>query len=97
MSGLAALGHTIVATLHQPRAAIWALLHQARPRPGLPWERSRQEQCLPALRSPALYLTASAWRRAASQQHGIRGAPRQSAWRARVVVMSALERSRREC
>jgi len=39
MSGLAALGHTIVATLHQPRAAIWALLHQARPRPGLPWER----------------------------------------------------------
>ena len=30
MACLAALGHTVVATLHQPRTAIWDLLHQAR-------------------------------------------------------------------
>ncbi|KAK9834135.1 hypothetical protein WJX81_001128 [Elliptochloris bilobata] len=30
MSCLAALGHTIITTLHQPRTAIWDLLHQAR-------------------------------------------------------------------
>ncbi len=31
MSCLAALGHTIIATLHQPRTAIWDMLHKARP------------------------------------------------------------------
>ncbi|KAK9834196.1 hypothetical protein WJX81_007595 [Elliptochloris bilobata] len=30
MSCLAALGHTIIATLHQPRTAIWDMLHKAR-------------------------------------------------------------------
>ena len=36
MACLAALGHTVLATLHQPRTAIWDLLHQARRSPVLP-------------------------------------------------------------
>ena len=35
MACLAALGHTVIATLHQPRTAIWNLLHQARCSPVL--------------------------------------------------------------
>ena len=30
MSCLTALGHTIVASIHQPRNAIWEMLHKAR-------------------------------------------------------------------
>ena len=30
MSCLTALGHTIIATIHQPRNAIWEMLHKAR-------------------------------------------------------------------
>lgn len=35
MSCLAALGHTIIASVHQPRSAIWDMFHKAssRPRP----------------------------------------------------------------
>lgn len=29
MACLAALGHTVVASIHQPRAAIWDMLHKA--------------------------------------------------------------------
>jgi len=53
MSCLAALGHTIVATLHQPRAAIWALLHKARPRPRAQSMRAAV-QCGRAARSRSL-------------------------------------------
>lgn len=30
LSGLAASGHTILASVHQPRAAIWDMFHKAR-------------------------------------------------------------------
>ena len=30
LSGLAASGHTIIASVHQPRAAIWDMFHKAR-------------------------------------------------------------------
>ncbi len=30
MSCLAALGHTIIASVHQPRSAIWDMFHKAR-------------------------------------------------------------------
>ncbi len=37
MSCLAALGHTIIASVHQPRSAIWDMFHKARsPIPWLP-------------------------------------------------------------
>jgi hypothetical protein len=92
MSGLAALGHTIVATLHQPRAAIWALLHQAPPWLGLPRERSRREQRLPMQHPPP-----SAWRpmrggaRRADSTEAVANLSR--ARSAQVVVLSALEQA----
>ena len=36
MSCLTALGHTIIATIHQPRNAIWEMLHKARCSPHSP-------------------------------------------------------------
>ena len=33
MSGLAAMGHTIVASIHQPRTAIWDMFHKVATRP----------------------------------------------------------------
>ena len=36
MACLAALGHTIVASIHQPRAAIWDMLHRVGTYPNLP-------------------------------------------------------------
>ena len=35
MACLAALGHTIVASIHQPRAAIWDMLHRVGNLPNL--------------------------------------------------------------